>query len=117
MPLKYLVTSAKWDPNVLNNPKTGYTRVERTMGILWDVVEDTVLALPKYNLHGTSWGKSLWPDLIEMADTDIMKKKITRHLFLRLSAQTYCHLNNLIGPLIMYLKAFSSRSCELAGVN
>ena len=86
MELKYLVTSQKYDPAVLEHPKRGNVRIERTLGILWDVVEDTILALPKYNLHGTLHGKPLVPDLIEMEDELIMKMKITRLLFLRLSA-------------------------------
>ena len=53
MPLKYLITSSKWDPNVLNDPKRGDSRVERTMGILWDVLEDTVLARPANNYSPT----------------------------------------------------------------
>ena len=62
MPLKYLIISAKWDLNVLNDPNRGDSRDDKTMGILWDMVEDTVLALPKYILHGTSraspWGQT-----------------------------------------------------------
>ena len=50
------------------------------------MVEDTILALPKYNLHGTLCGKPLGPDLIEMADELIMKMKITRLLVFRLIA-------------------------------
>ena len=46
MPLKYLITSQKWDSNVLNNPKRGNAKVERTLGILWDIAEDTILAVP-----------------------------------------------------------------------
>ena len=95
----------------MNDPERGDSRVERTMGILWDVVEDTVLALPKYNLHGTSRGKSLGPNLIEMAHADIMKMKITRLIFFSLSAQTDCHLGNLFGPNVTCIKALSSRSC------
>ena len=66
---------------------------------------------------GTSQGKPLGPDLIEMDDELIMKLKITRLLFLRLSAQKYCRLGNLIGPLITCIKALSSRACEIAGVH
>ena len=38
-------------------------------------------------------------------------------VFLRLSAQTYSKLANLLGPLIMSTKALNSRSCELAGLD
>ena len=37
--------------------------------------------------------------------------------FLRLSAQTYSRLGNLLGPLITAIKILASRSCELAGVH
>ena len=81
------------------------------------MVEDTILALPKYNIHGTSLLKPLGPDLVEMPDEHIIKMKITRLLFLHLSAQTYCRLGNLIGPIITCIKALSSRACKIAGVN
>ena len=41
----------------------------------------------------------------------------TRMTFLRLSAQTYSRLGNLLGPLITTIKILASRSCELAGIN
>ena len=82
MDLKYLITSQKYDPEVLKHPKRGSTKIERTLGLLWNVVDDTITALPKYNIFGTSRGKPLGPDLIEMDDELIMKLKITRLLFL-----------------------------------
>ena len=48
---------------------------------------------------------------------EIMKMVITRMTFLRLSAQTYSRLGNLLGPLITAIKSLASRSCELAGVH
>merc|ERR1712215_190401 len=72
MEFKYLVSSQKHDPAVLEHPKRGNVRIEHTLDILWDIVEDTILALPKYNLHGTLHGKPLGPDLIEMEDELIM---------------------------------------------
>ena len=81
------------------------------------MVEDTIIALPKYNFYGTLRGKPQGPDLIEMENELIMKLKITRLLFLRLSAQTYGRLGNLIGPIITCIKAKSSRACEIAGVH
>ena len=44
--------------------------------MLWDIVEDTILALPKYNLHGTNRGKSLGPDLTDMPNSEILKEGI-----------------------------------------
>ena len=48
---------------------------------------------------------------------EIMNMCITRMTFLRLSAQTYSRLGNLLGPLITAIKILASRSCELAGIN
>ena len=107
LPLKYLITSVEWDPNVLGNRKRGPNKIEKTMGLLWDIVEDTIMALPRYNLYSTNHGKSLWPDLTEMADSEILKMKITRMTFLRLAAQTYSRLGNLLGPLITCIKVLA----------
>ena len=87
------------------------------MGILWNVVSDTVLALPKYNLHGSCRGRLLGPELIEMTDAEILEMKIMKLTFLRLAAQTYSRLGNLLGPLITCIKALASHSCELANIN
>ena len=43
MDLKYLITSQKHDPTVLKHPKRGNARIERTLGVLWDVVEDSTI--------------------------------------------------------------------------
>ena len=53
----------------------------------------------------------------DMSDEDIMKTVLTRLTFLRLTAQSYCLLKNLLGPLITTTKALASRSCELASVD
>ena len=87
------------------------------MGLLCDIFEDSILALPRYNLHGSNRGKSLGPDLVDMEISEIMKMKITRMTFLRLSVQTYSRLGNLLGPLITGIKILASRSCELAGIH
>ena len=69
LPLKYFITSFENDPNVMENPKRGPNKIEKTMGLLWDIVEDTIQALPKYYLHGTNRGKSLGPDLTDMPNS------------------------------------------------
>ena len=117
MPLKYCITNQENDANVLDHPTRGPERIEKMLGIHWDIIEDTITAIPKYNLHGTSRGKELGPLLKDMSDNEIMELPITRMVFLRLSAQTYSKLANLLGPLIMSTKALSSRSCELAGLD
>jgi len=52
-----------------------------------------------------------------MEISEIMKMKITRMTFLRLSAQTYSRLGNLLVPLITGINILASRSCELAGIH
>ena len=94
LPLKYLITSLEHDPNVMEDPKRGANKIEKTIFLLWDIIEDMILALPKYNLHGTNRGKSLGPDLTDMPNSEILKMKITRMTFLRLAAQIYSRLGN-----------------------
>ena len=73
----------------MKNLKTGPNQIEKTMGLLWNIIDDTISALPRYNLHGSSRGRANGPDLVDMKTEDIMKMLITRMTFLRLSAQTY----------------------------
>ena len=91
--------------------------LEKALGIHWSVPEDTIIAIPHYNLFGSSRGKEIRPLLKDMTKEEIMDLIITRMTFLRLSAQTYNKLANLLGPLILSLKVLSSRSCELASVD
>ena len=88
MNLKYCITSQENDPNVLDNPARGPEEVEKTLGLLWSVVQDTVTAVPRYNIHGNHRGKPLGPPLKEMSDEEIRKIIISRMIFLRISAQT-----------------------------
>ena len=81
------------------------------------MIDDTITALTRYNLHGSSRGKATGPDLVDMEVGEIMNMCITRMTFLRLSSQTYSRLGNLLGPLITAIKILASRSCELAGIN
>ena len=89
LPLKYLISTQEFEPEVMKNPKRGPNQIEKTMGLLWNIIDDTISALPRYNLHGSSRGKANGPDLVDMKTEDIMKMLITRMTFLRLSAQTY----------------------------
>ena len=57
MNLKYCITSQENDPNVLSNPARGPEEVEKTLGLLWSVVQDTVTAVLRYNIHGNHRGK------------------------------------------------------------
>ena len=104
LPLKYLISTQEFEPEVMKNPKRGPNQIEKTMGLLWNIIDDTISALPRYNLHGSSRGKANGPDLVDMKTEDIMKMLITRMTFLRLSAQTYSRLGNLLGPLITAIK-------------
>jgi len=49
-----------------------------------------------------------------MSNEGILSFPINRLTLLRLTAQTYCRLQNILGPLIISIKALSSRACELA---
>ena len=116
MNLKYCITSQKYDPSILSHPVRGPEEVEKTLGLLWSVVEDTLTATPRYNLFGSSRGKPLGPPLKEMKNEEIANMKITRMTFLRLSAQTYDKLSYILGPLMFSCKVLSSRACELASL-
>ena len=89
MGLKYCITSKKHDETVLEHPTRGPEDVEKMMGILWSISEDTITAIPKYNLHGSARGRELGPLLKNMSEEEVLNLPITRMTFLRLSAQTY----------------------------
>ena len=59
----------------------------------------------------------LGPNLEDMTDQEIMDTPLSRLTFLRLTAQGYNKMQNLLGPLITSTKALASRSCELASTN
>ena len=86
MPLKYCITNVKIDPSVLDHPARVPEKIEKLLGIHWNLIDDTITAIPKYKLHGTSRGKELGPLLRDMSDKEIMDLPITRMVFLRLSA-------------------------------
>ena len=52
-----------------------------------------------------------------MSDEEIGEIKISRMTFLRISAQTYDKMSNILGPLMFSCKVLSSRACELASVD
>ena len=72
---------------MMEDPKRGPNRIEKTMGLLWDVIDDTITALPRYNLHSSSRGKATGPDLVDMEIEEIMNMCITRMTFLRVVQQ------------------------------
>ena len=117
MRLKYCITSKEYDKTVLEHPTRGPEDVEKMMGILWSIPNDTITAVPNYNLHGSARGRALGPPLKNMTKEEVLKLPITRMTFLRLSAQTYNKLANILGPLMFSTKVLSSRVCELASVN
>ena len=117
MDLKYVITSMEHDPKVLEDKGRGDDPIERLLGLNWDLRSDTILAKPRYNLFGTARGALLGPNLEDMSDEDIMKAPLSRLTFLRLTAQGYNKLQNLLGPLITSTKALASRSCELASTS
>ena len=52
-----------------------------------------------------------------MSDEEIGGIKISRMIFLRISAQTYDKMSNILGPLMFSCKVLSIRACELASVD
>ena len=98
MGLKYCISSQQFDPMVLEHPKRGPEVVEKTMGLLWNVVEDTITATPKYNLFGTARGRQLGTPLVEMSVDQVLQQEISRLTLLRLAAQTYDNLHISWGP-------------------
>ena len=68
MSLKNCITAQKYDEKVLEHPNTGAETIEKTMGLLWSVTEDTITAIPRYNLFGSSRGKELGPSLKDMTE-------------------------------------------------
>ena len=46
LPLKYLISTQEYEPKIMEDPKRGPNRIEKTMGLLWDVIDDTITALP-----------------------------------------------------------------------
>ena len=102
---------------MLEHPNGGAETIEKTMGLLWSVTEDTITAIPRYNLFGSSRGKELGPPLKDMTEEEVQKMSITRMTFLRISAQTYNKMANILGPLMFSCKVLSSRACELATVD
>ena len=100
MDLKYCITSKEYDEEVLNHPVRGNEETEKTLGLIWSVVNDTLTAVPRYNIHGTSRGKPLGPLLKDMTDEEVRGIIITRMIFLRISAQTYDKMAYILGPLI-----------------
>ena len=116
MDLKYVITSLEHDPSVLDNQSRGPQVEERLLGLNWDLRTDTVSAKPRYNLFGTARGAILGPNLEDMEIKEIIEAPLSRLTFLRLTAQSYNKLQNLLGPLITSIKALASRNCELASV-
>ena len=114
MPLKYIISSCQYDPEALTNEDRGSDPVERLLGLNWDLIQDSVTALPDFNLYGTARGVKLGPDLLEMNDDEIAAVPITRLIIMRLAAQSFNRLQDILGPLTTSIKGLVSRSCELA---
>ena len=104
----------EYDKEVFSDPKRGESQVEKMLGIQWNLKTDCISALPQYNVYGSARGKILGPNLTDMADEEIKNLVISRLLWLRVCAQSYSRLGNLLAPVIMSCKVLASRSCELS---
>ena len=116
MPLKYVITDIGHDDSVLNNQDRGSEPMERLLGLNWSLLEDSVSATPNYTLHGSARGAQLGPSLLEMTDEEILQAKVSRLTCMRLTAQSYNRLQDILCPLITSIKIITSRSCELASI-
>ena len=116
MDLKYVVTDIETDPKVLQDPARGSDPSERLLGVDWCLLTDTINVSPQYSLFGSRRGARLGPLLTQMPESDILAQPITRLTFLRLTAQSYNRMQDILGPLIISIKALASRSCELASL-
>ena len=116
MDLKYVVTDIETDPKVLQDSARGSDPSERLLGVDWCLLTDTINVSPQYSLFGSRRGARLGPLLTQMSETDIIAQPITRLTFLRLTAQSYNRMQDILGPLIISIKALASRSCELASL-
>ena len=67
-----------YDPNVLKDPAREAERIEKCLGIQWDLISDCVSAVPRYNIYGSLRGRTLGPDLSEMSEDEVMKVAISR---------------------------------------
>ena len=85
MSLKYCISSKQVDPQVPEHPERGPETVEKTMGLLWDMVEDTITAVPRYNLFGESRGKQQGPNLKDMTLEQIPRIMISTTQYMGVS--------------------------------
>ena len=117
MPLKYIITSCNFDPDVLADEARGPDPCERLLGLNWSLLDDSLTAVPDFNVHGSARGAKLGPSLFEMSDKQILETPITRLIIMRLAAQSYNRLQDILGPLTTSIKGLVSRSCELASID
>ena len=76
----------------------------------FDLEKDTISPDVHLNIYGKARGKALGPNLM---DKDPEIGEITRLTLSRILPQTYDRSGFLLGPIILCLKIFLSRACEL----
>ena len=74
------------------------------------------MSITRYNFFGTSRGNVWGSNFMDMSEQEISDAILTSLSFLRLTAQSYCLVKNLLSPLITTMKALAPRTCELATV-
>ena len=67
----------------------GDSPVEKMLGIIWNLEDDSIIALPRYNLYGSSRGKELGTFLKDMYSQQILETPVTRLTLWRITTQTY----------------------------
>ena len=73
MPLKYLITSSKYEPEVFKDEKRGNRQIEEMLGFKWNVNQDSIVAIPDYNVFETSRGVPLGASLYDMTEGEIRR--------------------------------------------
>ena len=114
LPLKYLVTSQRWDPNVLQSKDRGSDPKENLFGLVLDLSTDELIPNLTLSLFAKSRGKSQGEPLKE---THIKMEHITRTSLSRITAQLYDVCGVFIQPYIFQAKVFLSRACTIASLD
>ena len=86
MNLKHCNTSQNYDPDVMSHPKRSPEIMEKTIGQLWSVIDDTITATSTCTYHQE--GKNWVLPYKDTTENEVMSLKISRSLLLILSDQT-----------------------------
>ena len=113
--LKFLRSSVEYDDAQGSIHCTPYeSNEERLLGLKLNLEEDTIVPDVHLNLYGKHRGDYQGPN---MEDKQPSLENITRLTLSRLLPQCYDRTGFLLGPIILALKIFLSRVCEIIEYN